>query len=408
MDSEAELKFLQVSGKDIVDENGKKVRLHGVNLGGWLMMEGYILGGRNIPETEFKRNLTRRLGKEKSNEFFKGYRNCFINEEDIKNIKNMGFNCVRVPFNYKLIEEDSKPYVYSKRGLGYLDRVVDWCDKYMIYCILDLHSAQGSQNRDWHSDSSGKALLWEKKSFQERCSCLWRELAWRYRLRSCIAGYDVLNEPVVTDTRKLNRVYTKIVKHIRKVDKKHIIFLEGNYWAQKLDVLETTYDDNIAYSIHFYHPIDFTFNFRPGLTYPGRIDGESWNKTKLMRLLQSYVKFREKHNVPIFVGEFGMNSRCPECSSELRWVRDVLEIFALFHFHWAYWTYKAVAGNFFPDGIFRLVENLNWVSRGGAISGWENFYTLLKREKREILESLKTENFVKQKNLVSVLRNFIQ
>ena len=32
----------------------KDERLKGVNIGGWLLMEGYLLGGRNIPEQEFK------------------------------------------------------------------------------------------------------------------------------------------------------------------------------------------------------------------------------------------------------------------------------------------------------------------------------------------------------------------
>jgi len=401
-----ELKFLKVSGKDIVDETGKKIRLRGVNLGGWLMMEGYILGGRNIPESEFKRSLARRIGKDKSRDFFKEYRDFFINEKDIEIMKDVGFNCVRVPFNYRLVEQDSHPYVYSKERLGYLDRLVDWCEKYRIYCILDLHAAPGSQNRDWHSDSSGTALLWEKKNFQDRCISLWKKLAWRYRLRSCVAGYDVLNEPVTEDVTKLNKMYKDIVGNIRSVDKRHIIFIEGNNWAQNLDVLDTSYDDNIVYSIHFYHPIDFTFNFRPGLTYPGRIDGENWNKKKLKGLLQTYVEFVEKHKVPLLVGEFGVNSRCPECSSELKWIEDVLELFDVFNFHWTYWTYKAVAGNIFPDGLFRLLENFHWVSRQGPVRGWENFYTLVKREKREILESLKTENFVKQKDLLSLLRNF--
>jgi hypothetical protein len=83
------------------------------------MLEGYILGGRNIPESEFKRNIARRIGKDKSREIFKEYRDYFINEKDIKIIKDVGFNCVRVPFNYRLIEKDSKPYVYSKEGLGW-------------------------------------------------------------------------------------------------------------------------------------------------------------------------------------------------------------------------------------------------------------------------------------------------
>ncbi len=56
------LSFLKVDKTRIVDEDGRAVTLRGVALGGWLMMEGYMMCGRNIPERSFKEELARALG----------------------------------------------------------------------------------------------------------------------------------------------------------------------------------------------------------------------------------------------------------------------------------------------------------------------------------------------------------
>ncbi len=395
------LKFLKVRGKAIVDEAGRPVRLKGVNLGGWLMMEGYILGGRNIPQYEFIKKLKRKIGKDEAEKFIWRFRDSFIQESDIENIRDLGFNCVRIPIHYRLIEE--APYRYSKDGLRYLDKVLAWFDRYKIYCILDLHAAPGAQNRDWHSDSKGRALLWEKGTYQDRCVELWQILADRYSERKCIAGYDLLNESVTANV-KLNKLYRRVTEAIRSCDKNHIIFLEGNRWAQYLDGLWPPYDSNTAYSIHFYNPIDFTFNFRPGLDYPGNINGERWNRSKLNRCLNLYTKFRDRYSVPIFVGEFGISSRCILRGPGLRWLEDILALFNELDFHWAYWTYKAVAGDKFPDGIYQFLDNESGTSKGTVMSGWEKFWWLPKAQRDDALRSLKTQNFMKLEALSKMIK----
>ncbi len=55
-------KFLITRGTKIVKPNGRPIVLKGVNLGGWLMMEGYILGAPNNPEQAFKREFVKKLG----------------------------------------------------------------------------------------------------------------------------------------------------------------------------------------------------------------------------------------------------------------------------------------------------------------------------------------------------------
>ncbi|MBU4224732.1 MAG: hypothetical protein KKC71_02785, partial [Chloroflexi bacterium] len=63
----------------------------------------------------------------------------------------------------------------------------------------------------------------------------------------------------------------------------------------------------------FYHPVEFTFNFHKGLRYPGVILGEYWDINTIRKKLKSYYNYSRKWNVPIFAGEFGMNSRCQGC-----------------------------------------------------------------------------------------------
>lgn len=394
--------MLKTENSTIVDSKGRKVFLHGVNLGGWLMMEGYILHGRNIAEKIFKAEFKKRCGRKELDNFTKLYRNNFITEADFKNISSLGFNCIRIPFNYRLIEKED--------GLKILKKAVRLCEKYRIYCILDMHAAPGSQNEDWHSDSGGKAGLWKNKRHRKKFFKLWELLADTFKDKQIVAGYDVLNEPVIKTSdagKKLRGLYVELVKRIRAIDKKHIIFLEGNIWSQVLEDIGKPFADNLSYSVHYYHPLEFTFNFHRGLKYPGNISGENWDADTIRKRLEGYYKYSKKWNVPIFAGEFGVTSRYPAGScGELAWVKDTLKCFKEFGFHWTYWTYKAVANNVFPDGIYQYLGNPLWVNRQGPVYGFENFYGLWKKHKKEIVESWKTRNFKKQKGLANLLASF--
>lgn len=400
--------MLGIKNRSIVNPEGRQVFLHGANLGGWLMMEGYILHGRNISEKSFKAEMARRYGRKEVDIFTDAFRNNFIEEEDFKNIARLNFSCIRLPFNHKLIENQDKNFSINKAGVDLLKQAVSWCRKYDIYCILDMHAGPGSQNQDWHSDSDGEMSLWKDKKCQERYFTLWEALAEVFKNERTVAGYNILNEPVIRkDGKKILRpFYKEAVKRIRAVDNKHIIFLEGNIWSQRLEDIGEPFADNLSYSIHFYHPLEFTFNFHRGFKYPGMINGEHWDIGKIRRCLDIYYDYSKKWDVPIFAGEFGVNSRCGECDGELKWVKDALECFKEFQFHWTYWTYKAVGNSVFPDGIYQYLANPPWVNRQGPIYGFENYYTLWKDCKRDIIESWKTKNFTENKPLSNLLASF--
>ena len=351
------------------------------------------MGGRNIPEQEFKKRFLKIYGRKRLDEFVRHFRENFIQESDFRKIKGLGFNCVRIPFNFRLLFDG---------GLEYLDQAVSLCRRYKIYCILDLHAAAGSQNEDWHSDSLGQARLWKSRNFKRQFVKAWEFLAERFKDEPVICGYDILNEPVHKDSADILDLYKDVISQIRRIDKNHIIFLEGNNWAQEIEFLGRPWADNLVYSIHFYAPLEFTFNFVHNLKYPGKIFARNWSKDTLKRILRKYYQLKNKWDLPIYVGEFGQNSRCFYCH-QFNWTRDVLDIFSDFGFHWTYWTWKAVANSVFPDGVYQYQQNPSWINRQGPVLGWEAYYALWQRYKKGIISSWRTEQFLPNQTLISIL-----
>lgn len=375
----------------------------GVNLGGWLMMEGYILHGRNIPEHAFKKAFLRAHGSSGLKEFERRYRSTFISSADFKNIAAMGADTVRLPFNARLIE--TGPNRYSDEGLALLVTALDWAHRYGLSVILDMHAACQPQNADWHSDSAGKAALWADGKARTRSLRLWECIADRVRNHPALLGYDVLNEPVLPDANLalLKTYYRDAVRCLRAIDPRSLIYLEGNTWAQRIDFLADLLDDRVALSIHTYQPLTYTFNFTPFQTFPGTCDGEKWSRTRLLRYLEPYARFARRHKTRIYVGEFGINWRGGHFG-EAGWLDGILDAFDRYDFDYTYWTYKSVAQNVFPDGLYQYLPNEPFIRREGPVYGWENYAPLWKTERERIVRAWGTEQYTPNRALISVLK----
>lgn len=381
------------------------IKIQGVNLGSWLLMEGYILGGRNIAESEFKERFKKLYQLKGLEDFERAFRNNFITENDFRNISLMGANSLRVPFNHHLLE--TRPFIYSEAGFAYLDKLFRLAKKYNLQIILDMHAVPGAQNPDWHSDCRGKVLFWEDKLYRERTSRLWEKIADRFKDKSSLLGYDIMNEPVLGKKSEgiLKEFYRDTIKRIKAIDKKHIIFLEGHDWGRKIDFLRDLIEENIWVSIHFYEPYQYTFNLVPNYTFPGDVDGRLWNDKMIYRHLESYYKFSLKSKVKIFVGEFGVNWR-GGFFGELKWLASALSAFEEFGFGYTYWTYKAIAGKVYPDGLYQYMPDTKYVKREGPVFGWENYLVFWEKEKAKIADFWQTRNFIPNQAIIEMLKSY--
>jgi aryl-phospho-beta-D-glucosidase BglC (GH1 family) len=308
-------RFVTTQGKRFVDPNGKPLLLRGINLGNWLVPEGYMfrLDTVNSPRL-LHRVVAELLGPDGAQDFWATYEDTYITREDIQLIRRAGFNSVRVPFNFRSFTPEDQPGIWSGRGFELLDRVVGWCQEAKLWVILDLHCAPGGQTGDNIDDSWGYPWLFESPRSQDRTVAVWRKIAERYRSNATVAAYDLLNEPIphFFDTQKLNPrlepLYRRIVSAIREVDSHHLIMLEGSQWASKFEVFSPPFDSRLVYSFHKY-----------------------WT-APTQNVIQEYLDFSERHQVPIYMGESGENSD--------DWITQFRGTLEQNQVSWCFWPYK--------------------------------------------------------------------
>src|SRR5947207_11538948 len=190
-------RFVTTRGKELVAPDGKPLLLKGINLGNWLLPEGYMFKFKTANSPRLIQTVINELiGEDEGRRFWKAYRESYVTQEDTRFIKQSGFNSVRVPFNYRLFVSESEPEKLEGPGYELLDRIVDWCRKEGLFVILDMHAAPGGQTGDNIDDSWGYPFLFESARSQDLTVSLWRKIAARYRDEPAVIGFDLLNEPI--------------------------------------------------------------------------------------------------------------------------------------------------------------------------------------------------------------------
>ncbi|KAE8408929.1 glycoside hydrolase superfamily [Aspergillus pseudonomiae] len=333
--------ILKVKGSKIVDGDGKEVLLRGAAIGGWMNMENFITGYPGH-ESQHRAAMKKVLGPEKYEFFFDRWLEYFFTEADAKFFAGLGLNCIRIPFNYRHLEDDMNPRVLKESGFKHLDRVVDLCAKQNIYTILDMHTAPGGQNGDWHSDNfTSYAAFWDYKDHQDRTVWLWEQIATRYRSNPWVAGYNPLNEPCDPEHVRLPAFYERVEKAIRAVDPDHILWLDGNTFAMEWKGFDKVLP-NCVYSIHDYA----SMGFPTGERYKGTTE----QKAHLERTYLRKVQHLNEKGSAIWNGEFGPVYADPHADPEASIINqerynllgEQLRIYDKYNIHWSIWLYKDI------------------------------------------------------------------
>ena len=339
--SNASAQFAHTAHKQIVDAAGKPLLIRATNLGNWLVPEGYMWlfeGGPQSPG-EIRAFVLELLGPEGAAAFWQKYRENYITRDDVDLLHRAGFNAIRVPLHYNLFESD------DAEGFRLLDRLIAWSRAENLYVILDLHAAPGGQTGANIDDSAGYPWLYQSPQEQEHLIAVWRWLAAHYRDEPAVLGYDLLNEPIPHFPKlaplnsALEPLYRKLSAEIRKVDPHHILFLGGAQWDTNFSVFGKPLDANVAYTFHKYW------------TAPDE------------SVVRQYLDFRERYDVPIWMGESGENTD--------EWIAQFVITLEKNNIGWAFWPYKkmeksSAAVSIIPPPDWREIVEFAKLPRGTA------------------------------------------
>ena len=259
---------LHTEGYKIVNEKGEDVFLKGLNLGGWLIMEDWFCPVNNDKTGDLYTYevLEERFGTEKTYELMNIYQDNWIQETDFKNIADMGFNCVRIPFWYRNFQSDNNgTWILDDNGeidLSRLEWAVEMCRKYGLYAILDLHAANGVQGYADHAGHKNNYHFFDQNEkgewYREQAAELWRVIAKRFAGDPAIAMFDLLNEPMC-NVSMAKRIHSYIWEYydmaydaIRAEDPDRMITMIGTWSVDKLPDPDEYGWENVVYQYHQY------------------------------------------------------------------------------------------------------------------------------------------------------------
>lgn len=293
----------------------------------------------------------------------------FVVEEDIKTIKGWGMDHVRLPFDYELIEDKEGAPVES--GYGHIQDAIDWCGKYGLNMILDLHKTMGYSFDDAH----GEAGFFDSEKLQERFYTLWERVAERFGKYEDRLAFELLNE--VTDKSYCdlwNKISYECIRRIRKIAPT-IKILVGGYWNNSVDSvkdLAMPYDENIIYNFHCYEPLIFTHqgapwiptmdtSFRISIDAPYKemdeagvknlsqvttgfasFSGEdTLSSAYFEKIFAEAISVAEERDVALYCGEYGVIDRVdPE--DALKWYKLINKVFTEYGIGRSAWNYKVM------------------------------------------------------------------
>jgi glucan 1,3-beta-glucosidase len=322
-----ELSWLRAKGNVIVDEGGRRVVLRGVNLGGWLVEEMWMMPFETTPPPGSRfgevtdhvtlwATIEKRFGPAETARVRTALRNAWLDEADIRRIRAAGLDSVRVPFLYDLIDEPD--------GFSWLDRLIGWAGRHGLYVVLDLHGAPGRQSSADHTGEAGVNRLFDDDAMVARAKEVWRRVARRYKDRPEVAAYDLLNEPMGAESNaRLYEVQERLYRAIRAVDARHIVIIEDGFkGVRHMPAPRAMGWRNVVYSAHSYD-------------FEAKCERDHYRHRKWF---VSEIRAKQHQSpVPFYVGEFNHEPHGVPAT-----VASFTKLMERRGWSWALWTYKVV------------------------------------------------------------------
>jgi len=317
--------YLHTDGARIVDTNGNQVILTGIS---WFGLET----DNYAPHGLWARNW----------------------ESILDQIKELGFNTIRLPFSNQLFDPGSQPNSINEEinpdlkglsGLDILDKLVQGAGERGLKVILDRH----------RPDSHAQSELWYTSEYsEERWIQDWVMLAERYKGNDTVIGFDLHNEPhgsatwgsgdPATDWRlaaeragnavlAVNPGLLIIVEGVEKVQDDWY-WWGGNLMGARQDPVRLDVPNQLVYSTHVYGPGVYPQPWFSAPDFPDNLSG----------IWDTHWGYLAREGIaPVLLGEFGGRSVGED--KEGIWQRTLVSYIRENNISYIYWTINPDSGD---------------------------------------------------------------
>ena len=266
-----------------------------------------------------------------------------LEEEYFEMIAEKGFNSVRIPIRWSAHAQKEPPYKIHESFFDTVDWAIENSLENGLYTVINVHHYN--------------ALYEHPEQHRERFLSFWKQICDRYEGYSDSLMFEILNEPHGNLTAaKWNSLLKETYQLIRMRHIDRTLIAMPAEWGgvEGLKKLEwPAEDDNMILSVHYYLPFQFTHQGAGWVEGSDKWLGTEWTNSQAERDsvrddLKAVTEYAEKHDVPVYIGEFGAYSEAG-MASRVRWTNYVSRLFEEKGFSWAYWEFCSGFGIYDPD-----------------------------------------------------------
>lgn len=322
--------------------------VNGVNLGGWLSQY------ETYDHAHFRTFITRR---------------------DIEQIAAWGFDHIRLPVDYPVLESDDAPGLYREDGFQYIDACLEWCEAAGLGVVFDLHHAPGySFHNTLQPETLHLNVLFDQEAARQRFIALWEAIVRRYHSCGIPIIFELLNEVVLPESGPWNALAHRTVAALRQIAPDCYIMIGGNHYNAPAELRNIALldDPHVLYTFHFYEPFLFTHQkaewtevtrlYDQTLEYPGaHVNLEAFlqrypqfrqeygwlvtqpaDRALMLHFFQPVIDFIQQTGKLPYCGEYGVIEDAP-AESRRRWHADIRALFEAYYIGRAVWSYKEMS-----------------------------------------------------------------
>ena len=251
-----------------------------------------------------------------------------VRREDIDRLADAGFDTIRLPVRWSASAGNWGRYKLDRKMLARTDEIIDYALARDLKVILNVHHYYELNARP--------------SRHERRLEAIWKQLAAHYESYPDTLIFEVLNEPNTMMTpQRTDSLNKRIVRKIRKTQPERWIILATAEWGSLEGLLQShpPSDPRIILSWHYYEPFGFTHQgaefFRP--TPPvGTNWGDAADVDRIAMDFRQAAAFRDKHNLPLLLGEFGVFDAAP-VEQRAKWIGSVRHLAEANRFGWCHW-----------------------------------------------------------------------